>query len=186
MGDSPPGSGPHPPPCGYVTGGPALPSHPPPSCRGTAGLKAALSVRSPGIGVPRCVPLPPPNRRRRCWAPHGARCRSVAVPQPRALAQDAKTRLHESQQPDLQQPDLQQPESQQPAAEGDAGPAAALQRSSKKRKSASNAQPRKKVPPRDALGRLPRLRPLYQYINLTTELMCPAEGEGSAAAAHSR
>lgn len=50
---------------------------------------------------------------------------------------------------------LPQPDLQHPAAEGDAGPAAELQRKSKKRKSTSDTQPRKKVPPRDALGEHP-------------------------------
>ncbi|XP_032302978.1 uncharacterized protein LOC116653968 isoform X3 [Coturnix japonica] len=91
-----------------------------------------------------------------------------------APTQDAKTHLQVLQDPGLQPP----------AAEGDANPAAEPQGKSKKRKSTSNTQPCKKVPPRDALGRLPRLRPLYQYINLSTELMCPAGGEGEGRQQH--
>ncbi|XP_021263764.1 uncharacterized protein C16orf86 homolog isoform X3 [Numida meleagris] len=105
--------------------------------------------------------------------------------------EEAKTHPHALvlQQPDFQQPDFQQPDFQQPAAEepsapgGDASPAAEPQKKSKKRKRTSNAQPHRKVPSRDALGRLPRLRPLYQYINLPTpELMSPWEGDGAAPA----
>ncbi|XP_071899820.1 uncharacterized protein C16orf86 homolog isoform X5 [Anas platyrhynchos] len=52
----------------------------------------------------------------------------------------------------------------------------ALEKKSKKRRSRSSLQPCRKVASRDVLGRLPRLRPLYQYINFDMpELMCPSE-----------
>nr|XP_038041416.1 uncharacterized protein C16orf86 homolog isoform X3 [Anas platyrhynchos] len=61
---------------------------------------------------------------------------------------------------------------------GNAGPSA-KQKKSKKRRSRSSLQPCRKVASRDVLGehrRLPRLRPLYQYINFDMpELMCPSE-----------
>ncbi|XP_065590276.1 uncharacterized protein C16orf86 homolog [Cyrtonyx montezumae] len=85
----------------------------------------------------------------------------------------------------VQHPDGQHPTAKEPRAlGGDANPAAELQKTSKKRKSTSRPKPCKKVPSRDALGRLPRLRPLYNYINLSVDEMCPEEedGEGSAPA----
>ncbi|XP_035192934.1 uncharacterized protein C16orf86 homolog [Oxyura jamaicensis] len=61
---------------------------------------------------------------------------------------------------------------------GNAGPSAKQQKKRKKRRR-SSLQPCRKVTSWDALGRLPRLRPLYQYINYDMpELMCPSEEEG--------
>ncbi|XP_032302977.1 uncharacterized protein LOC116653968 isoform X2 [Coturnix japonica] len=126
----------------------------------------------PGL-VPRCCCVPPvtPPRPSRSLLPAAVGSRRCSMSAP---TQDAKTHLQVLQDPGLQPP----------AAEGDANPAAEPQGKSKKRKSTSNTQPCKKVPPRDALGRLPRLRPLYQYINLSTELMCPAGGEGEGRQQH--
>nr|XP_047924940.1 uncharacterized protein C16orf86 homolog [Anser cygnoides] len=82
----------------------------------------------------------------------------------------------------LQHADFQRmhPAAVEPGAPGgNAGPSAKQQKKSKKRRSRSSLQPCRKVTSRDALGRLPRLRPLYQYINFDMPgLMCPSEEGG--------
>ncbi|KAM9626060.1 uncharacterized protein C16orf86 homolog isoform 2-T2 [Morphnus guianensis] len=78
----------------------------------------------------------------------------------------------------LQHPDFQRahPTTKEPGTlQGDIGLSAKQQRKRKKKRHANSLHPPRGAKSQDMLGQLPRLRPLYQYINLDmTELMHPS------------
>ncbi|XP_074896655.1 uncharacterized protein C16orf86 homolog [Buteo buteo] len=78
----------------------------------------------------------------------------------------------------LQHPDFQRayPTTKEPGTlRGDTGLSAKQERKKKKKRHASSLHPPRGAKTQDTLGQRPRLRPLYQYINLDmTELMHPS------------